>query len=360
MVENSLGRLWVEGHPNDELKSQWKYYLEEAEQEPDVQAQLATIREEYKALKPEDILCIDPCSGSGHILAYMFDVLVQIYEAYGVDTRTAVASIVENNIYGLDIDDRAAQLAYFFVMMKACQYDKRFLRRISGHRRKKACELARLETLKCEVKELTRDEAIIVMVESNLQRSVILPSEKAFAYKMRLEAMNRQAGRPSKDNLTPMVSDLDTTRTNEKLGKEVGESREQIRRYIRLTELVPEIMQMVDERQIAFRPAVEISYLTEEQQYTLLEAMEYNDATPSLAQAIKMKKYNQDGKLTSEVIQSIMEEEKPNQKEKPAFRDERITKLIPKTVPRGQETDFVVKALEFYNRHLQRNKAHER
>jgi len=231
---------------------------------------------------------------------------------------------------------------------------------ISGHRRKKACELAGLETLKCEVKELTRDEAIIVMVESNLQRSVILPSEKAFVYKMRLEAMNRQAGRPSKDNLTPMVSDLDTTRTNEKLGKEVGESREQIRRYIRLTELVPEILQMVDERQIAFRPAVEISYLTEEQQYTLLEAMEYNDATPSLAQAIKMKKYNQDGKLTSEVIQSIMEEEKPNQKEKPAFRDERITKLIPKTVPRGQETDFVVKALEFYNRHLQRNKAHER
>ena len=231
---------------------------------------------------------------------------------------------------------------------------------ISGHRRKKACELAGLETLKCEVKELTRDEAIIVMVESNLQRSVILPSEKAFAYKMRLEAMKRQAGRPSKDNLTPMVSDLDTTRTNEKLGKEVGESREQIRRYIRLTELVPEILQMVDERQIAFRPAVEVSYLTEEQQYTLLEAMEYNDATPSLAQAIKMKKYNQDGKLTSEVIQSIMEEEKPNQKEKPAFRDERITKLIPKTVPRGQETDFVVKALEFYNRHLQRNKAHER
>ena len=231
---------------------------------------------------------------------------------------------------------------------------------ISGHRRKKACELAGLETLKCEFKELTRDEAIIVMVESNLQRSVILPSEKAFAYKMRLEAMNRQAGRPSKDNLTPMVSDLDTTRTNEKLGKEVGESREQIRRYIRLTELVPEILQMVDERQIAFRPAVEISYLTEEQQYTLLEAMEYNDATPSLAQAIKMKKYNQDGKLTSEVIQSIMEEEKPNQKGKPAFRDERITKLIPKTVPRGQETDFVVKALEFYNRHLQRNKAHER
>lgn len=231
---------------------------------------------------------------------------------------------------------------------------------ISGHRRKKACELAGLETLKCEVKDLTRDEAIIVMVESNLQRSVILPSEKAFAYKMRLEAMNRRAGRPAKDNLTPLVSDLETARTNEKLGKEVGESREQIRRFIRLTELVPEILQMVDNRQIAFRPAVEISYLAEEQQYTLLEAMSYNDATPSLAQAIKMKKYSQDGKLTDEVIQSIMEEEKPNQKEKPAFRDERITKLIPKSVPKGQETDFVVKALEYYNRHLQRNKAHER
>ena len=231
---------------------------------------------------------------------------------------------------------------------------------ISGHRRKKACELAGLETLKCEVKDLTRDEAIIIMVESNLQRSVILPSEKAFAYKMRLEAMNRQAGRPSKENLTPLVSDFEKVRTNEKLGNEVGESREQIRRFIRLTELVPEILQMVDEKQIAFRPAVEISYLAEEQQYTLLEAMSYNDATPSLAQAIKMKKFNQDGKLTDEVIQSIMEEEKPNQKEKPVFRDERITKLIPKSVPKGQEADFVVKALEFYNRHLQRNKAHER
>lgn len=208
--------------------------------------------------------------------------------------------------------------------------------------------------------ELTRDEAIIVMVESNLQRSVILPSEKAFAYKMRLEAMKRQAGRPPKENASPLATNLSKGRSDEELGELVGESKDQIRRYIRLTELVPEILQMVDERQIAFRPAVEISYLTEEQQYTLLEAMEYNDATPSLAQAIKMKKYNQDGKLTSEVIQSIMEEEKPNQKEKPAFRDERITKLIPKTVPRGQETDFVVKALEFYNRHLQRNKAHER
>ena len=231
---------------------------------------------------------------------------------------------------------------------------------ISGHRRKKACELAGLETLKCEVKDLTRDEAIIIMVESNLQRSVILPSEKAFAYKMRLEAMKRQAGRPPKENASPMATNFSKGRSDEELGELVGESKDQIRRFIRLTELVPEVLQMVDEKQIAFRPAVEISYLSEEQQYTLLEAISYNDATPSLAQAIKMKKFNQDGKLTDEVIQSIMEEEKPNQKEKPAFRDERITKLIPKTVPKGQETDFVVKALEFYNRHLQRNKAHER
>ena len=231
---------------------------------------------------------------------------------------------------------------------------------ISGHRRKKACELAGLETLKCEVKELTRDEAIIVMVESNLQRSVILPSEKAFAYKMRLEAMKRQAGRPPKENASPVATNLSKGRSDKELGELVGESKDQIRRFIRLTELVPEILQMVDERQIAFRPAVEISYLSEEQQYSLLEAMGYNDATPSLAQAIKMKKFMQEGKLTDEVIQSIMQEDKPNQKEKPAFKDERITKLIPKSIPRGQETDFVVKALEFYNRHLQRSKAHER
>ena len=227
---------------------------------------------------------------------------------------------------------------------------------ISGHRRKKACELAGLETLKCEVKELTHDEAIIVMVESNLQRSVILPSEKAFAYKMRLEAMNRQ-GERSDLTSSPLGTKL---RSDAELAEKVGESRNQIQRYIRLTELVPEILQMVDERQIAFRPAVEISYLSEEQQYTLLEAMGYNDATPSLAQAIKMKKFMQEGKLTDEVIQSIMQEDKPNQKEKPAFKDERITKLIPKSIPRGQETDFVVKALEFYNRHLQRQRGQER
>ena len=230
---------------------------------------------------------------------------------------------------------------------------------ISGHRRKKACELAGLDTLKCEVKEFSRDEAIIVMVESNLQRTTILPSEKAFAYKMRLEAMNRQ-GKRTDLTCSLMGNKLQGKKSSDELAEKVGESKNQIFRYIRLTELVPEILQMVDERQIAFRPAVEISYLSEEQQYTLLEAMEYNDATPSLAQAIKMKKYMQEGKLTDGVISSIMEEEKPNQREKPAFRDERITKLIPKSVPKGKESDFVVKALEFYNRHLQRSKAQER
>lgn len=230
---------------------------------------------------------------------------------------------------------------------------------ISGHRRKKACELAGLDTLKCEVKEFSRDEAIIVMVESNLQRTTILPSEKAFAYKMRLEAMNRQ-GKRTDLTCSPMGNKLQGKKSSDELAEKVGESKNQIFRYIRLIELVPEILQMVDERQIAFRPAVEISYLSEEQQYTLLEAMEYNDATPSLAQAIKMKKYMQEGKLTDGVISSIMEEEKPNQREKPAFRDERITKLIPKSVPKGKESDFVVKALEFYNRHLQRSKAQER
>lgn len=226
---------------------------------------------------------------------------------------------------------------------------------VSGHRRRKACELAGLDSLPCEVKELSRDEAVIVMVESNLQRTEILPSEKAFAYKMRLEAMNRQ-GQRNDLTLCPVDTKLDS---GTKVSTDVGDSRRQVFRYIRLTSLVPEILQMVDERRIAFRPAVELSYLTEEQQYALLEAMEYQDATPSLAQAIKMKKFQQDGKLTAEVIQSIMQEAKPNQREKPAFRDERITRLIPKTVPKGKEADFVVKALEYYTRHLNRN-THQR
>ena len=226
---------------------------------------------------------------------------------------------------------------------------------ISGHRRCRACALAGLTTLKCEVRELTRDEAVIIMVESNLQRSVILPSEKAFAYKMRLEAMKRQGKRTDLTS-APLGQKL-TSR--EKLAENVGESHEQIRRYIRLTELVPEILQMVDEYRIAFRPAVELSYLTDEQQYSLLNAMSYYDATPSLSQATKMKKFSQEGKLSEDVISSIMQEEKPNQRQKPAFSDERINKLIPSTVPKGGENDYVVKALEFYNRHLQKKRSSE-
>lgn len=230
---------------------------------------------------------------------------------------------------------------------------------VSGHRRKRACELAGLDTLKCEIKTMSRDEAIVAMVESNLQRTTILPSEKAFAYKMRLDAMKRQGDRTDLTSV-PVAQKLNKGTSREKLGELVGESQDQIRRYIRLTELVPEILQMVDERQIAFRPAVEISYLPEEMQYSLLEGMSYNDATPSLAQAIKMKKFMQEGKLSVEVIQSIMEEEKPNQKDKPTFRDERITKLIPKTIPKGKESDYVVKALEHYNKYRERRKDKER
>ena len=183
---------------------------------------------------------------------------------------------------------------------------------VSGHRRKKACELAGFDTVKAEVREMTRDEAIILMVESNLQRSAILPSEKAFSYKMRLEAMNRQ-GQRSDLTSTPVVS---KSRSNEELGSEHGESREQVRRYIRLTELIPELLDLVDEGRIAFRPAVELSYLQKEEQGALLEQIAYADATPSLAQAIKLKRFSQDGKLTNEVIESIMSEEKPNQREK--------------------------------------------
>ena len=226
---------------------------------------------------------------------------------------------------------------------------------ISGHRRCRACALAGLTTLKCEVRELTRDEAVIIMVESNLQRSVILPSEKAFAYKMRLEAMNRQ-GQRSDLTSSPVGTKL---RSDAELAEKVGESRNQIQRYIRLTELVPEILQMVDEYRIAFRPAVELSYLTDEQQYSLLNAMSYYDATPSLAQATKMKKFSQEDKLSEDVISSIMQEEKPNQRQKPAFSDERINRLIPSTVPKGGENDYVVKALEFYNRHLQKKRSNE-
>lgn len=227
---------------------------------------------------------------------------------------------------------------------------------VSGHRRKKACELAGLDTVKAEIKDLTRDEAIILMVESNYQRSSILPSEKAFAYKMRLEAMNRRAGRPSQENLTPMVSDSEKQRTNEILGEKVGESREQIRRYIRLTELVPDLLDSVDEGKIALRPAVELSYLTKDEQQAVVEAISYTDCTPSHAQSIKLRKFSQEGKLTRDIVDLIMGEEKPNQKEKYTFQAERLRKFIPQSIPYEKTEDYILKALEYYQRYQQRQR----
>ena len=223
---------------------------------------------------------------------------------------------------------------------------------ISGHRRKRACELAGFEALRCEVVDLDRDAATVLMVESNYQRSQILPSEKAFAYKMRLEAMNRQAGRPRKENPTPVVSDLDGQRTNEILGNEVGESREQIRRYIRLTNLVPELLDLVDEGKIKMRPAVELSYLDEDSQRAVVDEIDLNQCTPSHDQTIRMRKFFTDGKLTPEVVSAIMGEEKPNQREKIVLRGDKVRRLIPKNIPVSQTEDYVVKALEHYSRFL--------
>ena len=219
---------------------------------------------------------------------------------------------------------------------------------ISGHRRKRACELAGFDTLRCEVVELNRDEATILMVESNYQRSQILPSEKAYAYKMRLEAMNRQGQRTDLTS-TPLVS---KSRTNEELGNQVGESREQIRRYVRLTNLVPELLEFVDEGRIKMRPAVELSYLDEDSQRDVVDEIDMNDATPSHDQTIRMRKFFDEGKLTTEAIQAIMSEEKPNQKEKIVLRGDRVRQLIPKNIPVSQTEEFVCKALEHYNKFL--------
>ena len=227
---------------------------------------------------------------------------------------------------------------------------------VSGHRRRKACELAGLETIPAEIKDLTRDEAIILMVESNLQRSVILPSEKAFSYKMRLEAMKRLPGRPSKGNASPLATDYSKGRSDEELAESVGEGKDNIRRYIRLTYLLPEILQMVDEGKIALRPAVELSYLNDIEQLDLVEAMNLAMATPSHAQAIKMRNFSREGKLTPEVIESIMYEEKPNQKEKINIRYEDARRYIPSSVPYDKTGEFILKALEYYHRHLERQR----
>ena len=223
---------------------------------------------------------------------------------------------------------------------------------ISGHRRKRACELAGFDTLRCEVVDLNRDEATILMVESNFQRSQILPSEKAYAYKMRLDAMNRQGQRTDLTS-TPLVS---KSRTNEELGNQVGESREQIRRYVRLTNLVPELLEFVDEGRIKMRPAVELSYLDEDCQRDVVDEIDLNDATPSHDQTIRMRKLFNEGNLTTEAIHAVMSEEKPNQKEKIVLRGDRVRQLIPKNIPVSQTEDFVCKALDHYNKFL-RNRA---
>ena len=225
---------------------------------------------------------------------------------------------------------------------------------VSGHRRKRASELAGFETLRCEVVELDRDDATILMVESNLQRSVILPSEKAFAYKMRLDAMKRKAGRPSKENVSPVATNSPQGRSDVELAEQVGESKDQIRRYIRLTNLVEELLELVDEGRMKMRPAVELSYLDEDCQRDLVDEIDLNDCTPSHDQTIRMRKMFEEGKLTPEAIQAIMSEQKPNQREKIVLRDERVRKLIPKNVPLSQTEDFICKALEHYNNFLRK------
>ena len=217
---------------------------------------------------------------------------------------------------------------------------------VAGHRRKCAATLAGITEMPCIVRNLTDDEATIIMVDSNLQRETILPSEKAFAYKMKLEAMKRQ-GQRSDLTSTPLVS---KSRSNEELGQKNGDSREQVRRFIRLTELIPSVLDMVDSGKIAFRPAVELSYLSKEQQQSLYDTMECEDCTPSLAQAIKMKEFSRDGKLTEEVILSIMQEEKPNQREQFKMPKERISKYFAPGTPAQKIEDTIIKALELYRR----------
>jgi ParB family chromosome partitioning protein len=225
---------------------------------------------------------------------------------------------------------------------------------VAGHRRKKASELAGKETMPCIVRELDDDEATIIMVDSNLQRESILPSEKAFAYKMKLEAMKRQAGRPSKENLCQVGTNLIGTRSDVQLANNTDESARQIQRYIRLTELIPPILEMVDEKQIAFNPAVEISYLAEKEQQDLYNTMQSEDCTPSLAQAQRMKKLSQDGRLSVDVIFSILTEEKPNQKEKFQIRRERIDRFFPKNFTEKQKEDLIVQLLESWYRKRQK------
>jgi len=220
---------------------------------------------------------------------------------------------------------------------------------VSGHRRKRACELAGLTTLRSEVKDLTRDEAIMYMVESNFQRTTILPSEKAFAYKMRLEAMNRQGKR---NDLTSVPLAQKSKTSREILAEQVGESQDQVRRYIRLTNLIPELLEMVDEGKIKMRPAVELSYLSEAEQYDVLQEIEINDCTPSHDQTIRMRKLSEKGELETEAITAIMTELKPNQQERIVLKADRVRKLIPDSVPLNKTEEYICKAIEHYSKYL--------
>ena len=230
------------------------------------------------------------------------------------------------------------------------QLDDGSYQMVSGHRRKMASELAGRDTIPCIVRDLTDDEAVIIMVDSNLQRDRVLPSEKAFAYKMKLDAMRRQAGRPSKENGVPLGHHFQQGKSREILADNSPDSNTQIQRYIRLTNLIPEILDMVDDGRIAFRPAVELSYLTEQEQSALYDTMGREDCTPSLAQAIKMKAFSRDGKLTDAVILSIMEEEKPNQKEQFRIPKERISKYFKPGTPARTMEDTIIKALDYYRK----------
>ncbi|RNC62892.1 MAG: Chromosome-partitioning protein Spo0J [Candidatus Dichloromethanomonas elyunquensis] len=222
---------------------------------------------------------------------------------------------------------------------------------VSGHRRKKASELAGKETMPCIVRELNDDESVVAMVDSNLQRESILPSEKALAYKMKLEAMKRQAGRPGKENVSQVGTQK---RSDQLLAEQCGDSRNQVQRFIRLTELIPPILEMVDEKQIAFNPAVEISYLTEKEQTELLETMKLEENTPSLSQAQRLKKFSQEGRLNADVIYSILTEEKPNQKQKFNIQKERIDRFFPKNFTDKQKEDLIIQLLESWYKKRQR------
>ena len=230
------------------------------------------------------------------------------------------------------------------------QLDDGSYQMVSGHRRKMASELAGRDTIPCIVRDLTDDEAVIIMVDSNLQRERVLPSEKAFAYRMKLDAMRRQAGRPSKENGVPLGHHFQQGKSREILADNSPDSNTQIQRYIRLTNLIPEILDMVDDGRIAFRPAVELSYLTEQEQSALYDTMGREDCTPSLAQAIKMKAFSRGGKLTDAVIRSIMEEEKPNQKEQFRIPKERISKYFKPGTPARTMEDTIIKALDYYRK----------